>query len=150
MLFFSQQVASCSLWLHGLQHTRLSCPSLSPVVYSDSCPLSQWRHPNSSFSATLCLFPSIFPSIRVFPKDLTLHTRWPKYWSISIRSSNEYSGMISFRIDWFDLHIVQETWVFSSTTIWKHQPILTCIPDYWKNHSFDYRNLCQPSDVCAF
>ena len=59
----------------------------------------------------LLLLPSIFPSIRVFFNELTLHIRWPKYWSFkfSISPSNEYSGLISFRIDWFDLLAVQRT-----------------------------------------
>jgi len=59
----------------------------------------------------LLLFPSIFPSIRGFSKELALHIRWPKHWnfSFSISPSNEYSGLISFRIDWFDLLAVQET-----------------------------------------
>ena len=59
----------------------------------------------------LLLLPSIFPSIRVFSSESALHIRWPKYWSFcfSISPSNEYSGLISFRIDWFDLLSVQET-----------------------------------------
>ena len=59
----------------------------------------------------LLLLPSIFPSIRVFSKESVLHIRWPKYWSfsISLSPSNEYSGLISFRIDWFDLLVVQGT-----------------------------------------
>ena len=59
----------------------------------------------------LLLLPSIFPNIRVFPSELALRIRWPKYWSFSfsISPSNEYSGLISFRIDWFDLLAVQET-----------------------------------------
>ena len=56
----------------------------------------------------LLLLPSIFPSIRVFSNELTLHIRWPKYWSFSISPSNEYSRLISFRIDWFDFPAVQE------------------------------------------
>ena len=65
-------------------------------------PSNHPRHP-------LFLLPSIFPSIRVFSSELALHTRWPKYWhlSFSIRPSNEYSGLISFRIDWFDLLAIQ-------------------------------------------
>ena len=55
----------------------------------------------------LLLLPSIFPSIRVFSDELALHIRWPKYWSFSISLSNEYLGLISFRIDWFDLLAVQ-------------------------------------------
>ena len=55
----------------------------------------------------LTLLPSIFPSIRVFSKESALHNRWPKYWSFSISPSNEYSGLISFRIDWFHLLAIQ-------------------------------------------
>ena len=57
----------------------------------------------------LLLLPLIFPSIRVFSNELALHVRWPKYWSFSFSSSNEYSGLISFRTDWFDLLAVQGT-----------------------------------------
>ena len=94
---------------HGLQHTTLPCPSLSPGVCSNSsCPLSRWYPSNH---LTLCLpfslLPSTFPSIRVFSNELVLPIRWPKYWSFSfsISRSNEYSGLISFRIDWFDLPV---------------------------------------------
>ena len=64
-----------------------------------------------TFCCPLLLLPSIFPSIRVFSKEPALHIRWPKYWSFSfsINPSNEYSGLISFRIDWFDLLAVQGT-----------------------------------------
>ena len=57
----------------------------------------------------LLLLPSVFPNIRVFSNQSALHTRWPKYWSFSISPSNEYSGLISFRMDWFDLLTVQGT-----------------------------------------
>ena len=69
------------------------------------------------------LLPSILPSIRVFSNELVLHIKWPKYWSfsLSISPSNEYSGLISFRIDWFDLLAVQGTLVFSNITVQKHQ-----------------------------
>ena len=60
-------------------------------------------------SCTLLFLPSIFPSFRVFSSELALPIRWPKYWIFSISSSNEYSGLISFRIDWFDLLAVQGT-----------------------------------------
>ena len=60
-------------------------------------------------SLSTCLLPSVFPSIRVFSSELALYIRWPKYWSFSfsISPSNEYSGLISFRIEWFDLFTVQ-------------------------------------------
>ena len=68
------------------------------------------------------LLPSIFPSIRVFSNESALRIRWPKYWSFSISPSNEYSGLISFRMDWLDLLAVQGTLkVFSNTTVQKHQ-----------------------------
>ena len=72
----------------------------------------------------LLLPPSIFPSIRVFSNESVLRIRWPKYWSFSfnISPSNEYSGLISFRMDWLDLLAVQGTLrVFSNTTVQKHQ-----------------------------
>ena len=72
----------------------------------------------------LLLLLSFFPSIRVFSNESSLHIRWPKYWSFSfsISPSNEYSGLISFRIDWFHLLALQGILkVFSSTTVWKHR-----------------------------
>ena len=76
------------------------------------------------FCCSLLLLPSIFPRIRVFSKESVFCIRWPKYWnfSFSISPSNEYLGLISFRIDWFDLLAVQETLrVLSYTTVQKHQ-----------------------------
>ena len=67
----------------------------------------------------LLLLPSIFPSIRVFSNELALHIRWPKYWSFSISPSNEYSGLISCRIDWLDLLAVQGTLKSSPTPQFK-------------------------------
>ena len=107
----------------------------------------------------LLLLPSVFPSIQVFTNELALPIRWPKYWSFSfsISPSNEYSALISFRIDWFDLLAVQ--WTLES--ILQHQlensslgfspfygPPFTSIHD--SNHSFDYMGLCWQSDVSAF
>ena len=95
------------------------------------------------------LLPTIFPSIRVFCNESVLHIRWPKYWSFSfsVSPSNEYSGLISFRRDWFDLLQSQRlSRVFSNTTVqsinslalsYPYSPPLTCTHDYWKNHSFD-------------
>ena len=103
---------SDSLPPYGLQRTRLPCPSLSHGVCSDSCSLSQWW-PSSHLILChpLLLVPSIFPSIRVSSSESALYIRWPKYWSFSfnISPSNEYSGLISFRIHWFDLLAVQGT-----------------------------------------
>ena len=111
----------------------------------------------------LLLLPSIFPSIRVFINESALHIRWPKYWSFnfSISLSNEYSGLISFRIDWFDLLAVQGTlksllqyysskasilWCSAFFMVQLSHPYMTT----GKNHSFDYMDLCQQSNVSAF
>ena len=100
---------SDSLRPHGLQHARLPCPSLTWEAYSNSCPLSRWS--NHLILCHSLLLPSIFPSIRVFSDKSVLRIRWPKYWSFSfsISPSNEYSGSISFRMDWLDLLAVQGT-----------------------------------------
>ena len=97
----------------------------------------------------LLLLPSIFPSIRVFSNESALRIMWPKYWSLSfsISPSNEYSRLISFRIDWFDLLAVQGILesspvpqfkcINSSVPSFLYSPTLTSIHDYWKNHSLD-------------
>ena len=97
----------------------------------------------------LLLLPPIPPSIKVFSNESTLRMRWPKYWSFSfsISASNEYSGLISFRIDWSDLLAVQGTLespptpqfksINSSALSFLHSPTLTSIHDHWKNHSLD-------------
>ena len=102
----SHSVVSDSLWLHELQHTRLSCPLPPPGVYSNSCTLSQWCHP--TISSSVVPFSSC---ISAFSSESVLHIRWPKYWSFtfSISFSNENSGLVSFRMDWFDLLEVQGT-----------------------------------------
>ena len=148
LLLFSHSVVSDSLRPYGLQHSRLPCPSLSPGVCSDSCPLSWWCHPAIS-NCRPVLLPSIFLSIMVFSNEFDLRIRWPKYWSFSfsISPSNEYSGLISFRIDWFDLLTIQ--WTLKSlpqhhsskASILQHSvlfngPTLTSIHDYWENHTF--------------
>ena len=129
---------SDSLQPHGLQHSRLPCPSLSPGVCSNSCPFNQWCHPTISSSVTL------------FSSDPPLHIMWLKYWSFSfsISPSNEYSGLISFRIDWFDLLAVQGTLRsllqhhnLKPSVLWPslclfNAPTLTAIHDCYKNHSF--------------
>ena len=106
----------------------------------------------------ILLLPSIFPSIRVFSNESVLRIRWPKWsFSFSVSPSNEYSGLISFRIDWFDLLAVHGTRlsrVLSNTTVQKHQFFST--QKLWsnshihkwllkKNHSFDWMDLCWQS-----
>ena len=108
------------------------------------------------------LLPSTFPSIRVFSKELVLHIRWPKYWSFSfsISPSNKYSGLISFRNNWLDFLAVQRTlksllqhhsskasilWCSAFFIIQVSHPYITT----GKNHSFDWMDLCQQSNVSA-
>ena len=109
---FSRLVVSDSLRSHGLQHARPPCPSPTPEIYSNSCPLSRWCHPTiSSSCCPLLLLPSVFPSIKVFSNESALCISWPEYWSFSysISHSNEHPGLISFRIDWLYLLVVQGT-----------------------------------------
>ena len=111
-LLFSCSVVSKCLQPLGLHQTRLPCPSLSPRVCSNSCPFKSVMPSNHLiFYRPLLPLPSTFPSIRVFSSESAVCIRWPRYWSISfsISPSNEYSGLISFRIDWLDLLAVQGT-----------------------------------------
>ena len=114
-----------------------------------------------NFCCPLLLLPSIFPSIRVFSNESVLHIRWPKYWSFSfsISPSHEYSGLISFRIDWFDLLIIQRTLISLLQQHSSKASILQCSVFFmvqfsglciWKNHSFEYTDLCCQSDISAF
>ena len=108
MLLFSCSVMSDSLWPHGRHHMRLPCPSLSPGVCSNSCPLSWWCHPAILPSATLfCSCPQSFPAW-VLSNEWALDIRWPKYWSFSfsISHSKDHSEL-KIRIDWFDLLALQ-------------------------------------------
>ena len=105
---FSRSVVSDSLRPHGLQHARppTNCRSLLKLMSIESVMPS-----NQLILSPLLLLPSIFPNIRVFSNESALRIRWPKYWtfSFSISPSNEYSGLISFRVDWLDLLAVQRT-----------------------------------------
>ena len=103
-------VAQQTLRPHGLQLARLPYPSLSPALCSNSCPIKSMMPSNYLILChTVLLLSSVFPSTRVFSNELALCIRQQKCWSFgfSISSSSEYSGLISFRIDWFDLHAVQ-------------------------------------------
>ena len=95
----------------GLQHARLPCPSPTPRARSNSSIDSVMPSNHLILCRPLLLLPSILPSIRVFSNESALRIRWPKYWNFSftISLSNEYSGLISFRIDWLDLLAVQGT-----------------------------------------
>ena len=122
--FRSVQFSSLScvwlLWPHGLQYSRLPCPSQTPRACSNSCPLSQWCHLNIASSVIPFSYSLIIPSIRVFSNESVLHIRWSKYWSFSfsIHPSNEYSGLISFRIDWLDLKSLLQHHGSKASILW--------------------------------
>ena len=154
---------SDSLQPHGLQQHQAS---LSFTVSQSPLKLMSIGSVMPSNHIILChpllLLPSIFPSIRVFSNELALRIRWTKYWnfSFSISPSNEYSGLISFTIDCFDILAVQgtlkslpapqfESINFSVPSL-LYGPTLTSVHDYWKNQSLDYMDLCQQRDVSAF
>ena len=104
---------SDSLRPHESQHTRPPCPSSTPGVHSDSHPSSRGCHPTISSSVVpFSSYPQSFPASGSFHmSQFFIHIRWPKYWrfSFSISPSKEYSGLISFRMDWLDLPAVQGT-----------------------------------------
>ena len=158
---FNRSVVSDSLRPPALAHQA----SLSIANSRSLLKLMSFEYVMASNHLILCrlllLTPSIFPSISVFSNESALLIRWPKYWrfSSSISLSNEYSETISFRIDWFDV-AVQGTLKSSPTPQFKsinssalsflYAPALTSIHYYWKNHSFEYLDLCQLSDISAF
>ena len=145
---------SCDSFSDSATPWTAACqPSLSFTISQSLLKLMSTGSVMSSNHLVLChpllLLPSIFPSIRVFSNELTIHINWPKYrrFRFSTSPSNEYSGLISLRIDWFDLLAVQGTLkslfqhhsskTSSLTLSFLYGPTLTPIHDYWKNHSFD-------------
>ena len=148
---------SNSLWPHGLQHARLPCPSPSPRVCSNSCPLSWWCHPT-----ILSFVPTPFSScLQSFLASESWHQVAKVLEDFSISPSNEYSGLIFFRIDWFDLLAVQVTLKSLLQQCSTKESILWCSAFFMvqlshlymttgKKHSFDYTDLCWQSDISAF
>ena len=148
-LFVTPQTAACQAFLSMINSwSLLKLMSIKLVMPSNH--LTHCR--------PLLLLPSIFPSIN----ESVLRIRWSKYWSFSfsISPSNEYSGLISFRMDWVDLLAVQGTLKSllqhhgSKVSILQCSAFfivqLTSIHDYWKNHSFDQTDFCWQSDVSTF
>ena len=146
---FSHSVVFDFLWPHGLQHTRPPCPLPTPRLFPNSCPLSWWCHPTISssvvpFSPALNLsqHQSLFQWVNSSQEVAKVLE-----FQLDISPSNEYSGLIPFRIDWLGLLAVQGTLKSSPTPQFKsmsslalsflYGPTLTSIHDYWKNHSFD-------------
>ena len=150
---------SDSLRPHELQHSRPPCPSPTPGVYSNSCPLSWWCH--LTISSSIVPFSShlqSFPASGSFQMSV-LHIRWLKYWSFSFNispsnASNEHRGLISVRMDWLDLLAVQGTLrnllqhhsskasILQRSAFFTVQLSFTSIHDHRKNHSFDETDRC--------
>ena len=154
---------SNSLWHYGLQHARPPCPSPTPGVYSNSCPLGRWCHPTISssvipFSSCLQSFPASgsFQMSQVFPSDgqsIGVSA------SASVLPMNNQDWSPSGWTGWISLQSKGLSRVFSNTTVqsikssalsFLYNPTCKCIHDFWKNHSFDYMDLCWQSNVCAF
>ena len=127
-----------------------SCPTLCDLIDCSPPGSSVWGISQARVLEWGAIAFSVFPSIRVFSNKLDLHIRWPKYWSFSfsISPSNEYSGLISFRIDWLDLLACprdsqessptpQFNSINSSALSFLYSPTLPSMHDYWKNHSLD-------------
>ena len=146
-----------------LQHSGLPCPSPTPGALFKLMSIELVMPSNHLILCRPLLLPSVFSSIRVFFKESVPHIRWPKYWSFSfsISPSKGYSGLISFKIDWLGLLVVQGTLksllptsqfksINSLTLSCLYGPTLTSIHGYGKNHSFDFMDLCQQSNVSAF
>ena len=113
---------------------------------------------HSAISCSVAPFSScpLFPSIRIFSNESSVLIRWPKYWSFSISVLPvNYSGLLSLGlIGWISLQSKGLSRVFSNSTVQKRQffsaQTLTSVHEYWKNHSFDWMDLCQQSDSSAF
>ena len=157
---FSHPVMSESLWLHGLEHNRPPCPSTTPRVYSNSCPLSRWCHPAISSSVVPFSCLQSLPASRSFlMSQLFTSGGQSRSFSFSISPSNEYSGLISFSIDWFDLlarespRDSQESFPtpqfksIDSSLSFLYGPTLTYINT---GKIIALTDLCQQSDVSAF
>ena len=148
--FIIQSLSHVLLFATAMDCSKPDFPILHHLLeLAHSCPLSQWCHPINYLvlCCPLLLLPSIFPSIRVFSNELCLHYRWPKYWNFSINPSNEYSGLTSFRIDWFDL---LESKGFSGVFFKSINSLVLNLlygsaitsTRLLENHSSDYKDLC--------
>ena len=163
LLSFSHSVMSNSLWPHGLQHTRLPCPSPTSGAGSNSCPWSRWYL--ATISSSVVPFSSrlqSFPASGSFPMS-QLFTSGGQSIGVSASASvlpmNIQDGFPLGWTGWISLQSKGLSRVFSSTSIQRHQLFstppfslfsLTSVHDYWKNHSFDYTDVCRQSNVSAF
>ena len=161
MLLLSHSVVSDSLPPHRLQHANLPCPSPSPGACSNSCPLSWWCHPTISSCHPLLLL-SIFPRIKVFSNELALRIKWPNIGALASTSVLPMSIQDWFPLGWTGLISCwpRDSQESSPTPQFKsinslvlsllYVPTLIFVHNYWKNHSFDCKDLCWQSNVTAF
>ena len=162
LLLFICSVVSDSLWFHGLQHTRLPCPSPSPRVCLNSCPSSQWCHPTTSssdipFSSCLQSFPEsgsfqwVISSHQV-AKVLEFQLQHQSFQWI-FRTDFLQDGLVGSPCNSRDSQessTSQFESINSSALNLLYGPTLTSMCDYWKNHGFNYMDLCQQSDIPVF
>ena len=145
---------------HGQQQARLPCPSPNSGSLLKLMSIESVMPANNLIlSCPLLLMPSVFPSIRILSNESVIYIRWPKYqrFRFSIRPASEYSELISFRIDWFDLLGVQGTLKsllqyhnLKVSILWHTAFFIiqfSSVHDYWKNHSFDYMDFCQIREI---
>ena len=159
---FSSVQSLSWFWLFETLWTT-ACQASLPITNSQSLPKLMSIEsvmPSNQFHPLLSPSPPAFSlsQHQVFSNESVLRNRWPKYWSFSfsISPSNEYSGLISFRIDWLDLLSVQGSpptpqfkSIKSLVLSFLYGTTLTSVHDYWKNHNFDYTDLCQQRNVSA-
>ena len=160
---FSSVTQSCpSLWPHELQHARLPCPSPNPRAYSSSCPLSRWGHPTISSSVSPFSHLQSFPASRSFQMS-QFFTSDGQIMEVSALASvlplNIQDWLPLGSTGWISLLPKGLSSVFSNTRVWSISSsalsllsglTLISVHDYWKNHSFNYMELCGQSDVSAF
>ena len=160
---FSRSVMSDSLLPHGPQHERLPCPSPVPRAYSNSCPSNWWCHP--AISSSVVPFSSglqSLPASGSFPMSQFIASGGHSIWvsaSASVLPINIQDWFHLGWTSWISLQSKGLSRVFSNITvqninslvlIFLYGPTLTSIHDYWKNHNFDYTDLCQQRDIFAF
>ena len=154
---------SNSLQPHGLQHARPPCPSSTPRVYSNSCPLSQWCHQTISFSVVpFSSHLQSFPASEYFQMSQFFASGGQSIGVSALASVLRMNIQDWFPLGWTGWISLQSkglSRVFSNTQFksihssvlgFLYSPTLTSIPDYWKNHSFDQTDLCWQSNVSAF
>ena len=160
LLLFGGSVVSSYLWLHGLQHARLPCPSQSVGDCSNSCPLLQWYYPAISFSvAPFSSCPQSSPASGSFPMSWLFTSGGQRIGASALVLPMSIQGWFPVGLTgWISL-LSRDSWEASPALQFEsinslvlsllYDPVFTSIPDHWKNHSFDYMDLCLQSGICT-